>query len=336
MSTFNEKEEIAILLGHYKKAKDPSIARRSHCLMLYLDHYKPIEIAKILYSTESTIQRWIRAYKANGVGTVFPGYYNNQNAAKLTREQKEEIQELIKSDPFPSSFWSVGSLKEYLSGRFEIEYQSDRSYHAILSLSDYSYKLPDLFNIRRDEGKVTERIKEIKKQIALLLESSEWLVFSSDESRIEWVTLKRRKWLKKGEKTVIRERRENKRQNYIGFWNHRTGEDLLYRLDWQDQEHIIPVLEDLLKKYPTKKIAIIWDNAGFHRGKVIKDNLGEGNKLANLLLINLPPYAPDKNPQEHVWKYGKDTIGDQVFNRFSDLQECFETAIETRFFDFKF
>ncbi|MBI2595727.1 hypothetical protein HYW46_03270 [Candidatus Daviesbacteria bacterium] len=25
-------------------------------------------------------------------------------------------------------------------------------------------------------------------------------------------------------------------------------------------------------------------------------------------MINLPAYAPDHNPQEHVWKYGKDKI----------------------------
>ena len=176
----------------------------------------------------------------------------------------------------------------------------------------------------------------MREEIKFHLEDDSCLVFTSDETRIEWNTLTRKAWLKKGKRTIIKEKRERKYQNFIGFLNLASGEDLLFRLDWQDQEHIIPVLISLTERYKGKKIIVIWDNAGFHRGKKIRELLGNNKSLQNIYLIWLPPYAPDKNPQEHVWKFAKDKIGNLVYNRFEDLITTFESTITGRKFNYRF
>jgi transposase len=279
---------------------------------------------------EVTVSRWITAYKKHGVGSIFPGYYNNQNAAKLTREQKQEVKQILESNPLPNQFWTIDKLKKYLSARFDIEYQSKQSYYGLLQFCNYSYRLPSLFNIRRDEALVKRRTQEIRKQIIPLMTNENYLIFCADESRIEWTTLLKRAWLKKGKRTIIKEKRDKQYQNFIGFLNIKTGEELLFKLNWQDQENIIPVLIKLAKNYHNKSIIIIWDNAGFHRGKKIRQLLGEGKPLNNIRLINFPPYAPDKNPQELVWRYGKDSISNLVFNRFNQLVLTFKTLITGR------
>lgn len=116
----------------------------------------------------------------------------------------------------------------------------------------------------------------------------------------------------------------------------KTGKEELYRLDWQDQEHIIPVLTDITEKNKGKKIVVIWDNAGFHRGQKIKEQLGKGNPLENMHLIWLPPYAPDKNPQELVWKYGKGQIRNKVYNWFEKLISDFEVNTTGRLYHYNF
>lgn len=331
-----QEEAVAVLLKHYKKADDAAISHRAHVILLYLKGKVVRDIAEVTFRKESTVSRWITAYKRCGIGSIFPGYYQNQNAAKLTRQQKQEVKVLLEENPLPGKFWTVGNLKSYLSARFDIEYRSKQSYYGLLAFCNYSYKLPSLFNIRRDEELVERRIKEIRREIEPLLNNPNYLVFTSDESRIEWNTLKRRAWLRKGKKTVIKERRERRSQNFIGFLNLKTGEDLLFRLDWQDQENIIPVLANLVEKYKGKKIVIIWDNAGFHRGRKIKELLGKGKSLQNIRLVWLPPYAPDKNPQELIWKFAKDHISNQVFNIFEDLTSVFESSITGRKFNYKF
>jgi len=331
-----QEEPVEILLEHYRHSDDVKISHRAHVIALHLKGWVVREISEATFRKEVTVSRWITAYKRNGIGSIFPGYYQNQNAAKLTRVQKQEVKKLLEGNPLPNRFWTVGELKRYLSARFDVEYLSKQSYYGLLQFCNYSYKLPSLFNIKRDDHFVEDRINEIRAKIKPYLTDPHSLVFASDETRIEWSTLLRRAWFKKGEKTVIKEKREQKYQNFIGFLNLSSGEDLLFRLDWQNQEYIIPVLTSLTKEYPEKKIVIIWDNAGFHRGRQIREHLGRGKLLKNIQLIWLPPYAPDKNPQELVWRYAKDQIGNQVYNQFEKLVTTFEAAITGRRFNYQF
>jgi len=46
-------------------------------------------------------------------------------------------------------------------------------------------------------------------------------------------------------------------------------------------------------------VVMIWDGAGFHRGKDLK-------VPANITLITLPPYSPELNPVENLWHYLRD------------------------------
>jgi len=66
---------------------------------------------------------------------------------------------------------------------------------------------------------------------------------------------------------------------------------------------MIKSLEGIGKKYIGKKIIIFWDNATWHKSKEIKQYLSDTRH--NFVLKNFPPYAPDENPQEHVWKDGR-------------------------------
>jgi len=324
-------QEVAeVLLEHYRHSDDVKISHRAHVIALHLKGWVIRKIAEATFRKEATVSRWITSYKRNGIGSIFPGYYQNQNAAKLTRSQKEEVRHLLRGNSLPNEFWTVGKLRRYLSARFDVEYHSAQSYYGLLKFCNYSYKLPSLFNIRRDDEFVEKRMKEIRSQIGLLMDDDAFIILTSDETRLEWNTLLRRAWLRKGKKTVIKEKRERRYQNFIGFLNLKTGDNYLFRLDWQNQENIIPVLIQLSKKYQDKKIIIVWDNAGFHRGKVLRNQLRKGKPLTNITLINLPPYSPDKNPQELVWRYAKDQIANHVYNRFENLVSTFEAIVAGR------
>lgn len=137
----------------------------------------------------------------------------------------------------------------------------------------------------------------------------------------------------RGKKTIIKVERKRKSQSFIGFLNLNTCEVLLYRLAWQKQDEIIPVLEELVKKYPNKRICIIWDNARFHHGKKIKEKLS--TTLKPIHLINLPPYAPDFNPQEHVWKYGKDKLANNQRESLEETVNTFTAIVTGRSYNYK-
>lgn len=78
------------------------------------------EIGYLLDRSERTIRSWIKAFQQRRLASIFSGHLGNNNAGKLTREQKNEIQEILASSPgkqgLPKEFWNVPQLRDYIFG----------------------------------------------------------------------------------------------------------------------------------------------------------------------------------------------------------------------------
>jgi transposase len=296
-------------------------------------------IARLLVKSERTIRRYLQDFSERRMASLFSGHVDNENASKLTRKQKREIRGVLKQPPsaygLPKEFWDIPTLKTYIKAEFGIVYESVQSYHFILKFSNLSFKYPDKYDLNRNEDKILTRIREIKKEIKPFLKDPGWEVFTSDETRIILEALTRRAWLQKGKRTVIKVKRSKEYQNYLGFLNQKSFKCHVYQLAWQNQDEIIKAFKDFLGKYPGKKICIIWDNATFHRGIKIKQELARGGLLERVHLINLPAYAPDFNPIEHVWKWIKDKISNQQYENFEITKRKFKEAVNSRKFHYQ-
>lgn len=332
------EDEVVLISEHFRKSNCEGIRLRCHTILLFHKGYTPDQIADILFRSEQTICRWIRRFHSRRISSLFPEYLGNEHAAKLTKRQKQRLRDVLSRPPsgygIPKEFWDISTLKSYIKAEFGVEYASNESYRLIFLLHNYSFNLPGKFDKKRNEKTVKKRLKEIRKEIKPYLKNNNWLVFVSDECRIVWETEIRRLWLPKGKKVIIKVERKRKAQSFIGFLNLKTGEELLYKLSWQKQDEIIPVLEALVLKYSGMRICIIWDNARFHHGKKIKAKLTTTMKAIHL--INLPAYAPDMNPQEHVWKYGKDKLANNQKVSLEETVEAFISIVTGRQYNYRF
>jgi transposase len=288
-------------------------------------------IAEMLSRKNSTVYSWLNKFKKYRLSSILTRYQGNTNASKLTPKQKKQVKKVLSQPPsdfgIPKKFWQVGDLKKWIRAEFGVVYESDRSYHFLFKLSRFSWKLPDKFDIKRDDRLVAVRLDEIRKEIQSLLKSPHWVVLASDETRLIWESQSRRAWLKTNEKTILKVNRSKDYQSFLGSLNLKTGKCHLHSLSWQNQEEVIKALKKLKKYYPNKKICLIWDNARWHKGKRIREELKKGKSLVNFHLINFPPYAPDTNPQEHVWKYVKDKIAHQPTTSFKQKVNNFKLAV---------
>ena len=129
--------------------------------------------------------------------------------------------------------------------------------------------------------------------------------------------------------------RQRRCQSYIGFLNQADGSVELTALDWQNSHTIIDALTQLVDKHPGQKITIVWDNAGWHKSRELKQHLGKGNRFADITLLWLPPYCPDHNPIEHVWGEAKTHISNLQRPHFTDTRNAFETYIRKKKFPYR-
>jgi len=331
------EEEISLLQDHKKKALNNLIRDRAHTIILNSKGYCVIQIADILDRGVDTVAEWIHSWNENRISSIFTNYKNNSlNNSPFTEEQLKEIKETLGKPPegLMNKFWSVKKLKNYLSAKYEIVYESERSYHHLLEINNYSFKLPEGFSKARNDELVSKRMLEIKEEINK--NKDEYEIFFADESSLHFATEYRRVWLPKGKKTILKVNKSLQRQNYFGAWNVCSKKEHLIELDWQNTTTIIYALEELKKLYPNKKLMIIWDNASWHRSKELRSHLGEGNKFSNIKLVWLPPYAPDHNPQEHIWKFAKKETKNESPDTFIELKNIFYNSIQNMVFDYKY
>lgn len=298
-----------------------------------------MDIAAVLDRNERTVRRWIKNFETNRLASIFSGHKDNENASKLTRTQKEEIKKILKNPPswrgLPKEFWDVPHLKTYIFARFDIVYESDRSYHFLLEFGNLSFKYPDKFDVRRNEMQIANRMDEIYGKIIPLMEDHTWEIFCSDETRMQLTAITRKAWIKKGEKTVIKVERTDDYQNYLGFLNQRTFKCHVFEIAWGRAPEIIRAITEFLRLYPNKKICIVWDNATHHKGELFKKALAKGGSLERVHLIALPPYAPDQNPIEQVWDTVKNKLSNNQDKDFEETKRKFMTLTNNQIFPYQ-
>lgn len=329
-----------MLLGHYFKTSPIGLIRhKAQAIIMRSQDMFIREIAYALLVGERTIERWIQDFSEKRMASIFSGRIGNEYAAKLTRKQKAEIGKVLSQKPsiygLPKEFWDVPQLKKYVYARFGIVYETDRSYHFLLEFGNLSFKLPDKFSSKRDESQIANRMDEVYAEILPLLDDPSWEVFCSDETRMQLEAITRKAWIKKGEKTIIQVERTDDYQNYLGFLNQRTFQCHVFEIAWGKQEEIIKTTAEFIKLYPNKKICIIWDNATCHKGILIRKALGKGGLLEYVHLINLPPYAPDHNPIEHVWNTTKDKLANNQDKSFTETKQRFMQLTNNRIFPYQ-
>lgn len=325
------EEEIALLKQHYRKTGG-SVSHRAHAVLLSFLGKTPYEMAQVLFVEEKTAREWIKAWNKIRMASLFSRSHGNQDASRLTDIQREEIARVLKEPPsdygIPKEFWDVSALRMYVTAHFNVVYESSRSYHFLFRVNNFSFKLPATFDLRRNDATVGKRITEIRNEIAAYFNDPSRVVLCGDETRITWEAIVRRVWLPKGEKSVLKVHREHEAQSFLGFLNLKTGKPLLFPMPWQNQREVIKILKLVLKKYPGKHIVLVWDNAKFHRGKLIGKALEK--TLSGYFLISFPPYAPDTNPQEHIWQWAKDQIANVQFHTLKDLSRIFRSIVMGR------
>lgn len=132
------------------------------------------------------------------------------------------------------------------------------------------------------------------------------MVLVEDEMRLEEASGIKPIWYERGKYPTIKVSRKKKAVNFYGALNVKSGRCHMRDFERQTSKNSVLFLEGIRKTYieqeKKRKVLLIWDGAPWHRGAV-KEYLKGQHWLE---LMNFPPYSPDLNPQEHVWKDGRE------------------------------
>ena len=334
-------EETAVLIRWKKRSDNYVLVRMKAEAVLYASEGVSISIiAKMVERTERTVLERLAEWRATRMCSVLTGHAGNQNAAKLTRAQKEELKAILAQPPSRSGvhaeFWDVPAMREVVKILFDVEYQTDSSYQLLLRFCGLSLELPDPFDEHRNEKAITRRMTEVKTQVKALLDAG-WEVYTADEVRLEHEAETRRMQPPKGQRTKLSVDRQRTSQSFFGALSLTSKKVKLYPIEGnQNTEQTILALERLQRETETEKIAVVLDNARFHHAKALTALYEPGRLLERITPIHLPPYAPDHNPVEHVWNAAKNNIANIQHETPEETFGAFASYIASRTFDYDF
>ncbi|TDB42543.1 IS630 family transposase, partial [Photorhabdus khanii subsp. guanajuatensis] len=125
-------------------------------------------------------------------------------------------------------------------------------------------------------------------------------------------------WMRKGEKKTVKTTGSRTRLNILGALNlNAIGRTVFQEYQTINDYNICCFFNEIRKSYPDyhQKIHLIVDGAGYNKAHLVK----EWAYVSNIELHYLPPYSPNLNPIERLWK----VMNEQVRNNryFADKHE---------------
>jgi transposase len=336
-----DPDERKVLLNWKKRSDTMILIRLKAEAVLYASMDVAVEIISTSVDrSPRTVSEWLSDWNACRLKSVVTEHAGNQNAAKLTRDQKTDLKEILKSPPseagVTADFWDVPALEDVVKSKFEVEYESDSSYQLLMKFCGMSFKKPDKFDKKRDEVKIASRMEEIKDQVRDLLAEG-YEIYTVDEVRVEHEAETRRTWLPRGQRTKLKVDRKKSAHSFFGALSLTEKKMKIYPIiGQQNAEQSTLMLSRLQRETPGKKIAVVLDNASFHHAKNLTKLFSPGEVLEQITPVFLPPYAPDHNPTEHVWNAAKGYISNLQRDTPEETFSAFMSYVTSREFDYDF
>lgn len=122
-----------------------------------------------------------------------------------------------------------------------------------------------------------------------------------DESHFGLVPLVPYAWQRKGE-TVALPSFRGKYINVAGFYQtNNERKTYLFEQETMNAEKLVKIFDDFAKS-TKKKTVVILDNAPIHQSKLFQNNRKRWEDEDDLFLFFIPPYSPELNLIEILWR----------------------------------
>lgn len=134
-----------------------------------------------------------------------------------------------------------------------------------------------------------------------------------------------RAWSPKGQQPRVDSASTREKVGFFGAVNIKTGSLLTKEAATFNGETFGDFLRYLLQS-TQGKIYLVLDNAKYHRARVLKDFFIQNQE--RLVRIFLPPYSPELNPAERVWRITRRQV---THNRYFTSVDELKMALVSHF-----
>jgi len=236
--------------------------------------------------------------------------------ALLTRGQRLQIIKTLKDDTpisfgFEEDFWTTAILGLLIKEQYNVHYKTKNPLYLLFKDAKFTFHKPDKKYHKRDQEAVDKWREDMTSVVEKAYTEEDTVILVADEMILSTQTTFQKIWLPRGEFPKIDVSNKRARRCIYGFLDIKTGVEHAFKTEKINSEETRNILEKIGNIFKDKKIVLFWDGAPWHHSELIKDFLATTKH--SFQLFRFPPYAPDENPQEHVWKAGRSSVTHNKF-----------------------
>lgn len=310
--------ELQALTYEMLQTKSSQLFKRLSCIrlkaMLNLS-YEDISLYCGLHP--GTVGKYIRAYRREGLEGLMATHYA-VNVSELDQHASEIIADFDQTPPV-----SIAEAGHRIKGICELE-RSPTQIRAFMTRHAFKYRKLGHIPAKADPEKQQAFIDQKLEPHYQEAQKGERHLFFMDAAHFVLGAFICSVWART--RRFIRSAAGRNRINVLATVCAITQEVFhIHNTEKVNAKVIMEFLEKLRKHYPILPISIVLDNARYQHCKAVK----ELAQSLDITLLFLPPYSPNLNLIERLWKLAKKKV---LYSKYYDTPKKFHLAITT-FFD---
>jgi transposase len=305
--TDNEREQLKT---QHRLERDGRIRDRIKAVLLRDKGWSFQQIADALLLSDDAIRNHVEEYmKARKLKPK-----NGGSQELLSQWQSDLLQQHLEE----TSYLHVKSIVRYVELSWGVQYTVS-GMTDWLKRHGFSYKKPKLVPGKANQQQQEDWIKYYE-DLRASLPPDETVCFMDGVHPTHNVQLGYG-WIRKGVEKTVPSNSGRSRLNLTGAVDILSHQVVVQEDKMLNAEATIRFFKKLEASQPNKnQIHVFCDNARYYRNK----NVTEYLQTSRIKLHFLPPYSPNLNPIERLWKWMKETV---VYNTYYEEFECFRQAV---------
>jgi transposase len=282
--------------------------------ILHLDKGKSVpQVAEITFLDEQTIRNFVERYKNGGIDGLLKDEYDGRSS-KLTPEQRKELERHLDDN----LYMDCQGVINYVTATYGITY-SLSGMCLLLHTLGFVYKKP-----KHVPGKANnEAQQEFAKRFQAFMaqKPANTLLYFTDAMHPTHNSTPAYGWIRRGVEKELMANSGRQRLNVHGALNALTHELIALPADSINAAATVSLFERIDQAHPSAEaIYVIADNAGYYHAGAVQEYLASGR--SRICLWFLPPYSPNLNLIERVWKFfRKKVTNNRYYKTFKEFSE---------------
>lgn len=281
---------------------------RFQAIDLRKNGWKINKIAEAFGVRREAVSRWMSKASKYGKNSLKSTKAKGKEP-KLNKEEQIKIVSLMIKPAteygFENPLWTCKKIQRLMKD------QTGRS----LSISNVwefakrwnlSPQIPNKKAKERNESAIKRWVKEEWPKIEKHRRRWQAMLYLQDESGVYLSPVVGTTWAPKGKTPTIKVSGSRQKLNLLSAVS--PAGRLVFKIHQKKVKsgEYIEFLTQIMKYHPNRKVIVITDNASIHKSNLVRGFIKSNDKI--FAIYYLPTYAPELNPDEHIWGYLKNYL----------------------------